>query len=133
MTLVEGARTLLGARWRHRGRKPWAVDCIGLVLLAARAAGLQVEDTRIRYGREPLDGALRSELATRFGAPVDDWSPGDIAVIRWGRGDVLHLGILGDHPDGLSLIHVHSLHGVVEHALAGRYRDAVVEVYRWPA
>lgn len=133
---VDHARTLLGARWRHRGRKRWAVDCIGLLVLAGDAADLKWDVIRIekRYGREPWDDRLRKELRLRFGEPVKDWQLGDIALIRWNQGEPSHVAIIGDHPDGgLSMIHAHNVHGVVEHSLTGRYLSSIVEVYRpWP-
>ena len=40
--VVAHARSMIGVPWRHQGRKPWAVDCLGLVelsLLHARWPG----------------------------------------------------------------------------------------------
>jgi cell wall-associated NlpC family hydrolase len=131
---VAAARELKGTRWRHRGRKRWAVDCLGLIVLAGRRAGITAEDVT-RYGREPWDDALRKGLRERFGEPVTDPRAGDIAVIRWRKDEPSHVAIIADHPDGgLSLIHSHNLHGVVEHALAPPFSQCIVEVYRpWRA
>lgn len=129
---VAAARALKGVRWRHRGRKPWAVDCVGLLLLSARAAGKHVEDEPL-YGREPWDDQLRKALRQRFGEPVarEDRRCGDIALIRWNQGEPSHIAIIGDHPQGgLSLIHASNIHGVVECSLSGPYEKCVVEVYR---
>jgi hypothetical protein len=129
---VAHARSLKGARWRHRGRKPWAVDCIGLLVLSCTAAGLEwqeLKDER-RYGREPWEDRLRKGLRDRFGDPANDWRPGDVALIRWNKGEPSHVGIIGDHPQGLSLIHASNIHGVVEHGLSGKFFDCIVEVYR---
>lgn len=41
---VAAARSMLGVKWRHQGRQPWAVDCLGLIVLAMRAAGREVQD-----------------------------------------------------------------------------------------
>lgn len=127
---VRHARSLKGARWRHRGRKPWAVDCLGLLVLAAKATGSSIQDVS-RYGRDPWDDQLRKGLATRFGPPVGGWRAGDVALIRWRKGEPSHVAIIADHPGGgLSMIHVHNLHGVVEHSLSGPFLDCIVEVYR---
>lgn len=139
--LVE-ARALVGkARWRHRGRKPWAVDCAGLILHAFRQVGV-AEGFRLSpsyevpYGREPWDDMLRRALAERFGVPfpLSQARPADIALMRWRPGEPSHLAIIGDHPHGgLSLIHAHNLSGVVEHAIAPPFDRFIVEVYRpWP-
>lgn len=127
---IASARTLKGARWRHRGRKPWAVDCIGLIVLAGQRSGLQIDDEKL-YGREPWDDQLRSGLRKRWGEPVSNYQPGDVALIRWKQGDPSHVAIVGDHPDGgLTLIHAHNLHGVVECSLSGPFVECVLEAYR---
>jgi cell wall-associated NlpC family hydrolase len=128
---VAAARKLRGTPWRHRGRKSWAMDCVGLIVVAAREAGLQVTDEKL-YGREPWEAQLQAGLRARFGTPIDtDWRAGDVSVIRWAKGEPSHVGILADHPlGGLSLIHAHNLHGVIEHAVDERLRCCVVEVYR---
>lgn len=133
-TFVAAARELVGrARWRHRGRKPWAVDCIGLLVVAGAKAGIDAPDEE-GYGREPWDDRLLRGLTARFGEPVEleaDWRPGDIAVIRWDKSEPSHVGILADYPHGgLSIIHAHNVNGVIEHRLAGPVREGVVKVFR---
>jgi cell wall-associated NlpC family hydrolase len=126
---VAEARKLIGAKWRHRGRSRFAVDCIGLIAVAGQAAQLLAED-EARYGREPWEDRLRQGCRARWGDPVADRRPGDIAIIRWRQGEPSHMGIIGDKPGGLTLIHAHNLHGVVECSLAGKIEACVVEVYR---
>lgn len=107
------------------------MDCIGLVELPAIAAGLSYPAYSKRYGREPWDDQLRKYLHGWCGDPVSEPVAGDIALIRWGRGEPSHLGIVADHPDGgLSLIHAHMLHGVIEQGLRDGVMDSVVEFYR---
>ena len=100
-------------------------------MVAARRAGLVVADEKL-YGREPWEAQLQAGLRARFGAPIEsDWQLGDIAVIRWAKAEPSHVGILADHPlGGLSLIHAHNLHGVIEQAIDERLRRCVVEIYR---
>lgn len=131
---VAHARSLLGARWRHRGRKPWALDCVGLVYLAGRAAGWPVQDQRY-YSREPWGGRLRAELAAQCGQPLPPgtaWQPGDVALIRWlATGDPTHVGIIADgQHGGLSLIHCENIHGCVEQALDDSFYGQIIEVFR---
>lgn len=129
---VAQARKLLGVRWRHQGRKPWAVDCVGLIAVAGKASGLTAEDVR-GYGREPWDDLLRKGCRERWGepAPASAAQVGDIAIVRWGDGEPSHMAIVGNHPNGgLTLIHSHNLHGVIEQSMRGRMLEVVLEVYQ---
>jgi hypothetical protein len=107
------------------------MDCIGLPVLSGQKSGLFIEDVK-GYGREPWDDQLRKELQKRYGEPIPEnmWCPGLLAIIRWGSGEPSHIGILGDHPQGLSLIHMHNLYGVVEQAAVAAVRRSIVECYR---
>lgn len=127
---MDEARKLLGVKWRHRGRNARAVDCIGLLVVAARGAGFDIEDEG-DYGREPWDDRLRRGCRRRFGEPVPTAEAGDVVVIRWGKAEPSHLAIVGDRPGGgLTLIHAHNLNGVVECTMAGKIAAGVVEIYR---
>ena len=136
--VVAQARAMLGVPHRHQGRKPWAVDCIGLVDVSLRAAGWTPQaEMPVGYGREPWDDRLRNGMRAHFGAPVvDGWLPGDVALFRWGKAEPSHVGIIANHPHGgISLVHASNRRGVVEILLAGRLLDSVIDVYRpeWPA
>ncbi|BDU17517.1 C40 family peptidase [Lysobacter auxotrophicus] len=130
---IAHARSMIGVPWRHQGRKPWAVDCLGLVILSLRAGGWsRTVDAPARYGREPWDDRLRRGLRVHFGEPVTGTcEPCDVALARWGAGEPTHVGLLADYVHGgLSIIHASTRQGVIETALAGRIRDAVIEAYR---
>ena len=130
LVFVDEARKLIGTKWRHRGRSRFSVDCIGLIAVSGRAAGLLAHDEN-NYGREPWEDRLRKGCRARWGDPVKEPQPGDIAIIRWDQGEPSHMGIIGDKPGGgLTLIHAHNLHGVIEHTLSGKIEKCVVEVYR---
>jgi cell wall-associated NlpC family hydrolase len=129
---VREARGLIGVKWRHRGRKPWAVDCIGLIALAAERSHVPFEDER-GYGREPWDDQIRKGCRKRWGMPIErrDARAADIAVVRWYKAEPSHLGIIADHPDGgLSIIHAHLIHGVIEQGIDDNMLECIVEVYR---
>lgn len=130
---VAAARAFKGARWRHRGRKPWAIDCLGLIVLAGAASGCPNSHDEPHYGREPIDGLLHEGCMRRWGAalPVTDARPGDIAEIRWGKCEPSHLAIVGDRPGGgLTLIHAHSIQGVIEATMTRTYQMTVLAVFR---
>lgn len=131
--VVAHARGMLGVRWRHQGRKPWAVDCVGLVVLSLRSAGWPDSiDVPARYGRDPWDDQLRRSLVSHFGQSVSvGIQPGDIGLFRWGRGQPTHVGILANYLyGGLSIIHASNREGVIETALSGRIKNALIEAYR---
>lgn len=92
------ARALLGTPWRHLGRSPAGLDCIGLVLLAAQDAGLHLPDPA-PYAREPSSQALREGLATHLDqVPLDALLPGDVLAFNLGL-YAGHVGIFSIHPD----------------------------------
>jgi cell wall-associated NlpC family hydrolase len=132
--VVAHARQMLDVRWRHQGRKAWAVDCLGLVELCLITAGWPGSaQTPARYGREPWDDQLRRGLQAHFGDPVtEEWKPGDVPLFRWGKGEPSHVGILCDYRyGGVSIIHASALaKKVIETSLSGRLRECVIEVYR---
>ena len=132
--VVAHARSMIGVPWRHQGRKPWAVDCAGLVVLSFESAGWPgATNSPARYGRDPWDDMLRRTLVGHFGAPVADstMQQGDVALIRWGRGEPSHVGIIAGHPvSGLSIIHSSNHPGVVEVSLTSSLLECIVEVYR---
>lgn len=132
MNIVEVARSFKGAKWRHASRKPWAMDCIGLLELSAKGAGIPFPAYEKVYGREPWDDRLRKELTAWCGPPVErtEAKAGDVALIRWGSGEPSHVGIIGDSPDGLTLIHAHNRKGVIEQSIRGPVFQVVIEVYR---
>lgn len=128
---VGRARQLIGARWRHRGRKPWAIDCVGLLVLSAKATGWPLTD-QSHYGREPWEGRLRAAMIENLGEPVGKpYQAGDVVLIRWGLREPSHVGILADYVyGGLSLIHCDNLNGCLEQRLDERLMDCIVEVFR---
>lgn len=127
---VAEARSYLGCKWRHRGRGRFGIDCIGLVVAAVTAGGFPIVDRR-DYGREPWKDGLDGEIRDRFGEPVNDWQPGDVAMMRWeNRPDAGHVGIIGRNENGLTLIHCHSMSAVVEHGIDAYWRRLIIGVFR---
>lgn len=120
MTLVEAARGYLGVPWRHLGRSREGLDCIGLVLLAARDCGIAVHDPA-PYEREPSSQRLRQELSLVLNeVPIADARADDVLVFNLGV-YAGHIGIRGDHPDYRvpSVIHAYApRRRVIEEPLA---------------
>jgi len=130
--ILEKARSMIGAKWRHRGRKEWAVDCIGIMVLSMQHAGIEMRD-RTNYGREPWNDGLQKEMEDHFGEAISgEWLPGDVVIMQWPNMPApSHVAILGDYVHGgLSLIHAHSTWNVAEHRLDDKWRKLIVGVYR---
>ena len=131
---VAHARTYIGTKWRHRGRKPWAIDCVGILVLSVAAGGVQMRDRR-DYGREPWKDGLQRELDEHFGQPVEDMRPGDVVLIQWRDTPApSHVGILADYAHGgLSLIHsLMRSRRVVEHRIDDAWRARIAGWHRMP-
>ena len=106
---VREARRFLGTPWRHMGRSEAGVDCIGLVILAARRCGLEVEEPP-PYQREPQGDALLQGLL-RHGRRVAEMAPGDLLLFR--------MGLYGGHV-GVATLHAAYRVPAVLHAYAPR-------------
>lgn len=81
-------RACIGIRWRHIGRQglPYGhqtgLDCVGLLIRAAAAAGRVIDDIP-SYSRQP-DGTLEAKITERLGQPVAP-GPGCVVLIRMVR------------------------------------------------
>lgn len=121
--LVRAARRYIGVPFRHQGRSVLGLDCIGLVVCAARDIGLTLRD-RTDYPRDP-NGELPAELAAQT-EPADSVRPGDLALMAF-AGQPTHVAILA----GDTLIHGYASVGrVVEHRIDARWRSRIVSVHR---
>lgn len=127
----------------HQGRDPKVgIDCIGLLALACRDAGLAcANEDRNDYSDRPHRGLLESHLERIFGPPrpSDSMQVDDIVSMRYG-GPVRHVGIVGKNLYGgewhLSLIHTDRLVGkvtesrITEDLFSRHKRLMIVGVYR---
>lgn len=134
--VVAAARSLIGTPFHHQGRVPGVgIDCAGVLIVVARLLGIKPPDFDVNgYARTPDGLALRA-LCEEHMERVTELEPGDVALIRWKSDErPHHLGIVGDHPNGLSLIHAESRsqNKVIESRLEfGRYMR-LVQAYRFP-
>jgi cell wall-associated NlpC family hydrolase len=121
--LIDAARAYLGTPFMHQGRSRHGLDCIGLLVCAARDAGAHIED-RTNYPRDP-NGLLPIELDRQFDA-VDARMPGDILLMRF-AGEPQHIALY----TGATLIHSYaSIRRVVEHRLDIKWARRIVQTYR---
>ncbi|MFC0677532.1 NlpC/P60 family protein [Lysobacter korlensis] len=124
----------MGVPFVHQGRTRRGLDCIGLLELALHDAGMghyaAHPANRTDYGRDPHRGLLEQRLREIFGEPVADMRPGDVVALRY-AGPIRHVGLIGDHQHGLSLIHTDSHLGrVTEHRIDDRWATRIALVFR---
>lgn len=131
--IVAGARQYLGCKWRHRGRSEFGIDCIGLIVRAMAAGGIEMRD-RLDYSRTPYQDGLDRELAEHFGVPLADLrdlQPADVVLMRWDRDpEPSHVGLIASNAGGLTLIHAYSMISVTEHNLSPEWVRRIVKAYR---
>lgn len=131
IAFVAAARAMLGVRWKHQGRTRNGVDCAGLVIYALRAIGREPHDIT-GYGRRPYRNALDAAVRVNFGAPqATEPRAGDVLLVRDGNAAPNHVGIVGDGPHGLTLIHAYAPNKeVVEMTIDALWRAKIIGVYR---
>jgi len=126
--IIAAARRCLGTPFHHQGRKPGTgIDCIGLIVIALRAAGLRVHD-RTDYGRRPDGKSLVAALTSHGAVPVTNIEAGDVLLFRYDN-QPQHAA-LATGPD--SMIHSFALAGkVVETVIGDYWRRRLNGIYRF--
>ncbi len=125
--VIAAARACLGTPFHHQGRLPGVgLDCIGLVIVAARAAGLEVND-RADYAPRPDGAALVAAIEAHGARRVEAIRAGDILVFRYGALPQ-HVALA---TSATTMIHAFApARRVVETALGDYWRRRLVAVYR---
>lgn len=122
--LIDEARKLIGTPWRHQGRSKHGVDCVGLVLLSAKNAGLSLAEYGVRdqavYGRgaQPL---LLEKVET-YCQKLDEPIPGCLLFFRFYHDrHPKHFGIFTERG---TMIHADAKRGlVVEHGHRAHWKE----------
>jgi cell wall-associated NlpC family hydrolase len=127
--IIAAARACVGVRFRLQGRDPaTGLDCVGLVLVCARAIGWPVHD-QADYVLTEDPARLRAALLAHGLTLRPVPSAGDIGLFE-SAGAPRHLGIL----TGPGLIHADiGLRRVVEHRLDAGWRERLVEGWGFDA
>ncbi len=128
------ARTLLHTPYKHQGRTPGKeLDCIGVIIMTAKLAGVIEPDFEFcNYGKDP-DGKLEAML-DRYCQPLETIQQGAIALMAMDK-IPHHCGIIIDYHGGDGLLH--ALDGVgynrvVEHSLISDFASKIVKLYGFP-
>jgi hypothetical protein len=129
---VTAARSFMGCRWRHQGRSREGVDCIGLVVAARAAVGLETLDVNDYSRKQPGEPMLKYCREHMLPIGRDALQPGDILVMAYG--DFRHMAIVADCVyGGLSIIDAHFEIGkVVERRLDDSLLSRVRGCFRMP-
>lgn len=128
MNLDDAAKDFIGTPFHWGARKPGiGLDCAGLIVCSANAAGFELKDWR-GYGDRSAPEHIARFIEQTSEVPIEEAQPGDVMVFWIKRKDQpLHLGILTDDE---TVIHTHtSIKQVVEEPI-GRWRDRIWGVYR---
>ncbi len=112
--IVAAARGCVGTRFRPQGRVPGlGLDCVGVVAVAAAAAGATVDLPAYLLSGEQCE-AVANGLAAHGCRRVWPPAPGDILVLAPSSRH-RHLGIVTSIEPGTAIVHAHAgLRRVVE-------------------
>lgn len=128
--MVTKARSLIGVPFFHAGRTERGLDCVGLIMLAAHAASIDVPNPG-EYSQVVNGGYMQSRLM-EFCDKVTDGNVhiGDIALFMIGTSPQ-HIGLITS-VDPLAMVHSYQSAGkVVEHAFDAPWRRRLIGMYRW--
>jgi len=126
--MIDAVRACIDTPFHHQGRAPGVgLDCIGLVIVALRAACVAVQD-RTDYGRRPDGKSLVAALEDHGAVAVNDWQAGDVLLFRYDR-QPQHVA-LATSTD--TMIHSFAPAGKVVETLIGDYwKRRLTGVYRF--
>lgn len=127
--LIAAARSHLGTRFHHQGRAPGAgLDCIGLVVVSARASGVEVLD-QLEYSRQPDGLSLVDKISKSLDGPfpVESMREGTILLMEFVDGLPQHVGIATD----IGIIHAiaNSPRRVIETRLDATWRSRIISCW----
>lgn len=131
--LVEEARLLVGVPFQHAGRSTRGLDCVGLLVLATRNAGMDVYDNPL-YSPVVDSEYMQAELAmaARRLTPDEPTRMGDVLLFRIGRSPQ-HLALVSSTVHvPYTIIHAYQTVGrVVEQGLDPTWASRLADRYEW--
>lgn len=127
--MIAAARDCLGTPFHHQGRQPQlGLDCIGLVVVALRAAGMTIDD-RQDYGRRPDGHALEAALRQHGAIKADGIAAGRVLLFRYDR-QPQHVALA---TSAATMIHSFApVAEVVETCIGPYWQRRLVGIYAFP-
>lgn len=124
--VIEEARGWVGTPFRHQGRSRDGVDCVGVLVVVARALGIPHVD-RVDYGKFPVGNELVSHLRSNLLLPSAPGKfPGQVALFRE-QHFPCHVGLLSWLHGTLHVIHARAdRRKVVEEPVYATERKALI-------
>ena len=111
---VESLRKYLGVPWVHQGRTKYGLDCIGLLLVAARDLGMEVYDDPT-YSLNPDHTRFLALLRTNlYEIPIATRGIGDIMLYVEKGTPPLHVAVVSRLAPREMVIHCPSRRKVCE-------------------
>lgn len=134
--IIAAAREYIGTPFRHQGRTKSGIDCVGLIILAAKARGLAEADFDFNgYARRPPHGLafielFKSKLQQKSNMDV---APGDVVIFKESRFPC-HCGITAWKDGVLSMIHAYAPYKMVveDYFVQGGWPEKHVATFAFP-
>ncbi|MEO0413205.1 MAG: NlpC/P60 family protein [Pseudomonadota bacterium] len=125
--MVAAARACLGTRFRHQGRSQAAgLDCLGLIVVAARAAGMELKDAAA-YSRQPNQSDFEHYVGVNRMSRCDKIKPGRVGVFDFGAGPQ-HVALFTP----IGIIHAYApARKVVEHGLRAPWPQQLSHILKF--
>jgi cell wall-associated NlpC family hydrolase len=127
---IDAARSYLGVPWVHQGRSRKGVDCVGLVVLAMRAIGIDAP-LSANYGRMQDYRQARRYLE-QYCCRVGSAEPGDIVLFK--NSQTLHMAIVTKAELGVPMRVIQAMghkSAVVDTAL--QFKPMMLWRPKWPS
>lgn len=131
-TLIATARSFLGTPFRHQGRGPQGVDCVGLLVCIARSLDLPHDDVTGYTRRAEGIGFLEHFRGQLMELPLSAARQGDVLVFVE-TVYPCHTGLLSDRHGTPHLIHAHApRRKVIEEPYAPAWQAKARFAFRFP-
>lgn len=130
---IAALRSELKTKWQHQGRIPGvALDCAGLLVVAAEKCGHQLLDKKV-YERRP-DASILLQYVRENGLKMvgkHNLEVGDVLIMSYDN-NPQHFAVVTEVHPAPRIIHgAAKYHQVVEHYLTKDWSDIITYVFRF--